>query len=644
MTSPTIAEEIYNAGQKIIASGSNLIHVLNQELNGFLSWPLNAASGSVRDSKTITDIFSTIIYLSTSGETHTNIKPIEVQTEKVACVIDVYESINLESLRVAYKKIVAAKKLEKPTSPQTNVLVRTETLGIILANNTDISLEVLADELQRLNQQTQSSHWPDLIALLSLGTISYFAQFPGEKIIFEFLLPAESIVSTSAPAVYVIPVITPSAQHTFNKICATLFSHLAAFSPSLNLPDRNNILKNTTNIGLTLPGYQFNLTGKLLPVPPERYSGRYIPPTEQQFKDANHDIFFTTRFLPWQDGGVIILMGNIPLQTILIYLGNKVKGRLSTIHHGDIQISSILPITENEYLQMLQKIHHQTSFKLQKKEVTLIKQAFLNEGTTSPLLARLFIGILTIRDAALKDPATLAKFDELYDIIINKLLSIKATAKEITDRFHEHSKKVSSGEIAAIQGDSLRITENINQPLRKDAESFVTDAARLSKHAVQNLVKFLNINIGCLYQNDEKFQEGIIALEASEPKVASYLCEARKWSAQLTKVRIDLEHNMQALPDIKYSVNSGCTIVEEPRILDRPVTEFIPFIFDRIACFIEDIIMHCLQEKMPSGISLIEIPTLERNPEMPVRFKLGLTTSDTSAWEISYSSSLFEKR
>ena len=45
---------------------------------------------------------------------------------------------------------------------------------------------------------------------------------------------------------------------------------------------------------------------------------------------------------------------------------------------------------------------------------------------------------------------------------------------------------------------------------------------------------------------------------------------------------------------------------------------------DRLICFVEDVTVHCIQRRMPPGLSLTEIPRPQRAAEMPERFQRTL--------------------
>ena len=63
---------------------------------------------------------------------------------------------------------------------------------------------------------------------------------------------------------------------------------------------------------------------------------------------------------------------------------------------------------------------------------------------------------------------------------------------------------------------------------------------------------------------------------------------------------------------------------------------------DRLMCFVEDITVHCIQLRMPPGISIAEIPSPQRLVEMPMRFKPTLDRGGLPLWQIEYHASAFE--
>ncbi len=81
----------------------------------------------------------------------------------------------------------------------------------------------------------------------------------------------------------------------------------------------------------------------------------------------------------------------------------------------------------------------------------------------------------------------------------------------------------------------------------------------------------------------------------------------------------------------------------EPLIDDKPFTEFVSFMLDRLCCFVEEFTAYGLQRLMPPEITIREIPLAERPSEMPERFQVTLTSGGHTPWNLAYHASKFEE-
>ena len=133
---------------------------------------------------------------------------------------------------------------------------------------------------------------------------------------------------------------------------------------------------------------------------------------------------------------------------------------------------------------------------------------------------------------------------------------------------------------------------------------------------MQDVTKTLQVDIGFLFKKPATFETGIAALQASDPELAEYLRQARLWSERLVQSRNAIEHTLSLLPKVKYTCTSGSIQVEQPQIPGQPVSEFVTFMMDRLACFVEEVTAHCLQRHMPAGLSIREVPLAQRITEM----------------------------
>ncbi len=638
-----LSKIVYEAGQRLVASNSDLAEALNNNLNQLLKWPFRAATGFIEDFEgQKTDVFGTLIYTTSQSQPLTD--SANYKADNVACVIDVYRSINVEQLRFAYERIACAKRLKKTPMPDTPGIPTTNiTLGIIFAFDSVVPIEALAEEIDRLNRQHPNREWTDMVTILPKGIINYAVQFPGAGISGDYLPPAEGALKLFTPPMYITLIVRPTGQFSFNKMLYFIVGHLNIFSPGARLPNYNKILEGTPNNGMVITGYQYNLSGDLMPVPRQFYSDRYIPPRPYLIKNKEGDILATLSFIPWQDGGVILLKGKYPLDTMLIMLGEKALKRGGIVKQNGLQISYVLPITRENFLQMLQRIQNELKLIVKLEPSKFVIQKISDEGTRSPFIARLHVGIMNLRDMVFPDDVLRKKFDEPYEKIIETLLNARRTSQNISQIINNHINKLTEGQIGYLRGNSIQITETIDSELRREAETFVNSSVRVLKYGMQEITKILGIDIGFLFKKQNSFEKEIEILKKDEPLLAIYLKEARKWSEQLLDVRNDIEHKGWSLPKMRYHESSGIIKAEEPAVAGQKVTEFTKFILDRLICFVEEVITHCLKEKMPESITVTEIPLSSRKVDIPKRFEITLVNGGLPVWNIAYHQCSFEE-
>jgi hypothetical protein len=379
----SLSQQFFEAGQELTnASSGSITLTLNEILNRHLGWPFKAATGAAIDldgQKTST--FGTLNYTTSAAES--TAEPVEISADSLACVVDVSETLDLAGLQSAYGRIAQVKRLRKSKAPETKgVPQTTTTLGVIFVANTTVPIETLAEELDHLNRQTPSWQWPDMIVVQSKATINYAVQFPGEKILGDFLPPAEGALAGGVPPMYIIIAMKPTGEHTFNRMCAFIIAHLAIFSPGAALPKWIEILENTPKGVMALCGYQYNLRGDLLPVPRQFYNDRYFPPPPLRIEDPQGNLLSTIQFLPWQDAGVVLLRGKLPLEGLLVFLGKEaLKGKIT---RDGLQISYVLPIAQSDFNVLLQRIQRQSNMRGRNDSTQWIVQKFADEGSSSP--------------------------------------------------------------------------------------------------------------------------------------------------------------------------------------------------------------------------------------------------------------------
>lgn len=392
---------------------------------------------------------------------------------------------------------------------------------------------------------------------------------------------------------------------------------------------------------MVISGYQYNLSGELFPVPRQFYNDRYLPPLPWR-EDQRRNLLSTLQFLPWQDGGVILLRGKLPLDGLLLFLGGEALGRAKIFPRPEAQISSVLPITRTDFMGMLSRVQAQSNMVVRPNRTELVLKKIADEGSRSPFMARLFMGILRLRNAVYPGPAEREKFDRSHELIISALMNARASAQDIAQLWAVHIRKVTSGEIVRLKGTTIHIGEGIDQELRKQVEGFLNTAVRALKQGMQKLAADLHVEIGFLFQKQAAFAAGLTIIEATDPSLAGYLRQARLWSERLLESRNAIEHEGWALPSVTYAHAGGGIQAGEPSISGQPVSQFVTFILDRLLCFVEEVTVHCLQRQLPTEITVTEIPVAQRLAEMPQRFELTLARGGRSMWQIAYHGSSFE--
>jgi hypothetical protein len=637
----SISEDAFFWGKDLAGqAAASLSNTLNDALCSFIGNQYRAASAYVTDltgRKSAT--FASVIHIASASADSADSRA--VPADAIAAVIDVCEELDLEAFRAAYGRVAEAKRLKKTAVPQgenrTNI-----TLGIVLAARSAIPLETIGEELDRLNSKTPSSRWPDMIVLASTGVINYGVQFPSESITGDFLPPAEGALANYLPSIYVVIVIRSTGAYAFNKMLAFLLAHLGIFSPTAELPHWGKILEGVPENVMTMTGFQYNLQGDLVPVPRHFYNDRYLPPRPLLIQDAHGNVLSTIQYIPWQDGGTILLRGKLPLEGLLIFLGKEALHG-GVVRRPDVQISHVLPVTPADFNEFLQRFQQQSNMIVRNDPGHFVFQKLADEGSNSPFMARIFLGILRLRDAVFPNPSTRDEFDKLYDFVTSTVSSARTAFQNSSRLWDEHVHKIQSGQIVRQQGMDIHIAETIDRNLRREVESFLNAATRVLKTGMQNLGRHLNIDVGFLFRKPQTFEKGVAELEKADPDLADYLRHTRLWSEPLLKSRNDLEPDLGVLSRVSYTRSVVGVAASEPVVAGMPVTQFVGYSFDRLICFVEEFAVHCLQRKLPPLITVTELALGHRLAEAPERFRITLASGGFPPWRIAFHTSNFEK-
>lgn len=640
----TLGNQIACAGQLVIAAPANLVGpTLVAQLLPFVTAPYRLETGTVVDSHgNESERFAALVCID--GPPIGDGARTAVPIESVAAAIDVSYTLDLNGLASAYSRVAAVKAMKK-TESAPGLNTTEATLGIVFAVDATAPFESLAAELERLNARTPSDHWVDAVVIAAKGQIAYMIQWVGDKSLSLLLPPAPGASLKTAFPYYSVMTISASGAGTFNLAMHMLLGHMARCSQGYILPGYETILENVQRHCVVVTGYWYDRMGELRPVPRNQYNDRALPAKSVAlYPRGRKEPLAAMCFFPWQYGGVVLLKGELPLAGMLIFLGGIIDDEavkaIQIVTRGELQISSVLPIGELHYRAMLRNIHQRGGFDVKPNEGKLIVQRFADEGAGSPFMARIFYGLMDLADnlGAEKEP-----FLTAHHNLIKTLLEIREVAKDISNTWKDYTRKVEEGSIVQRVGSQIHITENVDRQLGRLTNEFLSSATRSFKDRMQATARSLGLEIGFLYQKQSSFERGLAALELGDPALAEYLCEARKWGNALVNTRNSLDHGTWALQSAPVTEAGAKISVTEPTIDGLPVTQWIADQTDRVLCFVEDVVVHGIQQRMVPSITLVEIPITQRSAEMPLRFQNTVTTGGLPRWQITYHGSRFDE-
>lgn len=630
------AEEILRrSGETGFAVAPALIEVLRP----LLVWPYQVGRVLVSDVRDPNQAgLKVAVYTSNKSET---LDAPMVPATNIAAAFYCTDVLTVQELRKGYERIGVVKRIEHSSPSAPGTPMNDATLGIIFCIDSEDSLDNVAEAVIGINKEFPSREWPDAVVILKKGAVNYAVQFEGDKIKGDFLLP--TITDFPVMPMYVHVVARATGLRSLNWLCGFLFMHLEIFSPGVMLPKRDEVAGPSSTV-MNFGGYQFNLQCQLVPVPDEMQSekGAGLRNLPFRIESQKGELLSHVQFIPWQEGGVIRIVGKLPIEPILMFLGRTVMKGAHIIQQANGRISSALPISRNDFLKALRRFQAQSNMIVKPEQPSWIVSKMGDEGSSSPFIARLYIGVLEIRDRVFDEVKRRNAFDKAYESAMTALSDARATAKQIHDLVHSHISKVATGEAARLRGKAIHV-DGIDKELRKHTADFLTSAGRSLKQGMQSVAKDLGLEIGFFFKDAKQFHKGLQKLSATDPDLADYLREARNWAERLNGMRNKLEHEGWTLPRVGYRENSGKIEIVEPEVEGEPVTRFVDSILDRLCCFVEEVTMYGLTRQLDPAIAVAEVPRTERDAAIPKRFRPTLAMGGVPIWKLDYHLNRFDE-
>lgn len=560
-----------------------------------------------------------------------------VALDSVALVAECHDYLDLDMLPAVYERTLALKMATKERASATPVPAYEMTTTVVVVRDAANTLDEIAAAMARLNSATASQQWPDMIAVLSKGVISYTAHLPGASTSGMYFLAAKEFAGPAqASPMSVSLLVRPAGEQTLSAVMSYAVARAAIFRPTAGVSNYVPLLKGLPSHGLPVETYEFDLAGHLQPVQAQQAFAARLN-FESFSIISGKETLGTVKFFPRQDGAVIVVEGRFPIEPILAFLASvcpaMTADQMRHIPRDGFSVSYILPITRSDFLQGLRLFAQRSSnVRVERHEPNILVQQIGNEGTSSPFVARMWAGLMEVRDWSIENDAKRREFDAFYEHVLAGMRDVREAGRDIPRIWSAHVDAVATGTIVSRRGAQTHISESIDRPLSAAVDTLLIASTRTIKTALQKLVEHLGSDIGCLFKAEKAFHTGLGRLAQSDPALADYLTVARTWTEPLVKARNDLEHALIATARVQYSVEHQSVSVIEPELMGSSLIRASEVTVARLLCFVEEVVAHCLTIKLPVGMGIHEVPLTARNADFPRRFQLTVRPGGLPLW------------
>lgn len=563
-----------------------------------------------------------------------------VPLDSVALVVECFDTLELDMLGELYERTLALKTAEKrERSPSDPLRACDMTTTIIVARDTTGTLDEIALAMARLNATTASQQWPDMIAILSMGVVSYTALLPGAATSGMYFLAAKELDGPAfASPITVQLLVRPTGERTLSAVLSYATARAGVFDPSAGVSNYVALLDGLPSHGLPVATYEFDLSGHLRPLQPQQAFAARLN-FESFTITSGKETLGAVKFFPRQDGAVIVVQGRFPIAPILLFL-SSVCPSLTAEHtrfipRDGLSVSYVLPISRADFLRGLTRFAERSgNIRVIRSEPNIVVQKAGDEGTSSPFVARMWAGLMEVRDWAIEDDSKRREFDAFYEHVMAGLRDVREASREISEIWLTHMDAVASGKIVSRRGTQTHFSESIDRPLSRAVDSLLIASTRTIKTALQKLAAHLGRDIGFLFKADNAFRDGVTRLAVSDPELAAYIASARTWTEPLIAARNDLEHALGTTVRIEYAIDQHSVSVVEPKLFGLPLIDSTKLTVERLLCFVEETLAHCLSIRFPAGIGLHEIPLASRDPAFARRYRLTVRPGGLPLWRL----------
>ncbi len=248
-------------------------------------------------------------------------------------------------------------------------------------------------------------------------------------------------------------------------------------------------------------------------------------------------------------------------------------------------------------------------------------------GSSTPWIARLWIGMAKIRDALL-DEREHTKFDNRYGPVLDNCFECYDAMNNLTNMITDHLAKVDSQQIFKFQlNGNFTITETIDFQINQLLKDFFIKGNIAIAHLF-SLSKFMGCNISFIRKKkDAEFEKAAKKTMARNPTTKPLIDMLRKdrtaWFKYFTGLRDAFEHETLPPLSVQYSGELGKMRAHLPTIDNVHLTDLTSKVWKNLFEFIEDVVVLLFSLRLSPPLKVVVIPEERRDQAMPIKYVLS---------------------
>jgi hypothetical protein len=269
------------------------------------------------------------------------------------------------------------------------------------------------------------------------------------------------------------------------------------------------------------------------------------------------------------------------------------------------------------------------------KKTGLIWTLLMDEGTSSPFVARLLYQVYKILDTVSTSEKEKNEFKASYNVIFENARATFKIIKKLRRLRDEHEQKLKNGMLIRIEsGNSISILEPIDDEYRECVKDFFIKG-EIAIEGIIALADAWNLKIDFFFKKEKKFDRGSIELIESRREQGEWIIENVRWARdnwyeKFNETRNLIIHHNYHIPNVRYDiVNKRSVVARFPTLEDgRDILEHLEYVFPLYMELIEECVVFILSTRMQPYQHIKEIPENERNHEIPIRYEIYANFGD----------------